>query len=66
MVENVIQIKSGIMKNVDVSAKIQEKTQVHVLMKTVNIHSVIGHSVIAYDEVKEVTKTNPTNFNEKR
>ena len=77
MGENIIPIKSGITKNIDVSVKnnICEKVKceilLHVVAKRVNI---MDDSVITSDEIidadaksnDEETKIIPTNFNEKK
>ena len=68
--ENVIQIKSGITINADVSVKniIYAKTIIfgillHVAVK--HLASIIDDSVIMFDEIMEETKTAPTYFNKK-
>ena len=71
MEEIVIQIKSGIMINVDASKKhICEKD--YILNPTTcscengkYLASIIDDSVITWHEIIEETKTIPTNFNEK-
>ena len=66
-VENVIQIKSGITINVDMSLKIK-KTQdcakkiifgilLHVVAHCKYKANIIDDSVITYDEITEMTKT---------
>ena len=64
MVANVTQINCGTMINVDVSAKIQEKTYVRkrntATCSSSNdryAKSIIGNSVITCDEIIEMTKS---------
>ena len=76
MVENVIQMKSGVTTNVGVSAKIKKKHRVckedHIWCPAKfsckngkYLASIIDDSVIMHDGIIEETKTVPTNFNEK-
>ena len=76
MVENVIQINNGMSINVGASVKNKKKHFVkkvisgilqHVFARMVNIQQVIiDDLVILCDEIIEIRKTVPTNFNEKR
>ena len=70
MEENVIQIKNGIMINVDVSVKNIIYVKKTIFGKCENgkyLESIIDDdAVITWDEIIEETKTVPTNFNEKK
>ena len=73
MIENVIQIKSGMMANVDARIKTQKTLCVQKIwnLATCNcengkyLASIIYNSVITCDEIVEETKTIPTNFDKK-
>ena len=77
MVENVIQIKSGKTINNGASVKIKKKNNIsakniifglllHVIAKNDKyLASTIDDSVIMCNEIRNTTKTIPTNFNEK-
>ena len=69
MVESVIQIKNGIMINVDVSVKniICEKDNVWNPENGKYLISIINDSVVTCDEIIDPeTKAIPTNFNKKK
>ena len=66
MKENVIQIKSGIMINVDVSEKNNICDKDYIWNPATYTSIVDDHSVITCDEIIRETKTVPTNFNEKK
>ena len=69
MVESVIQIKSEIMINVDVSVKILKNimsAKKFIYENGKYLPSIIDNSVIMCDEITEETKTIPTNFNEEK
>ena len=73
MVENIIQIKSGITINVGVSVKVHCVCEKDYIWSPATcscengkyLASVIDNSMVTCDEVLEETKTIPTKFNEK-
>ena len=70
MVENVIQIKSGIKINVGASVYVKKVIfgiLLHAVAKMRNLASVIDNSVIKCDEIIDAVERKPvtTNFNEK-
>ena len=73
MVENIIQIKSGITINVGVSVKVHCVCEKDYILSPATcscengkyLASVIDNSMVTCDEVLEETKTIPTKFNEK-
>ena len=66
MVENLIQIKSGIMINVNGSVKIWIKCHVcKNSMSATYLANIIDDSEIAFDKITEETKLVPKTFNEK-
>ena len=76
MLEHVIQIKSGIMINANVSVKIRKiiicakriifTILLHVVVKMINVRSIIDDTVITCGDIIEETKTVSKNFDIKK